>query len=868
MKARLFFILLCTATSLHAQRVERTLNDGWRFVQGNASAALAAPDSLVGELVQLPHSWNSDAYVSKNYYRGEGWYFRTISASEADLQRRLVLHFEAANHTATVYVNGSEAGTHHGGYTAFAVDITALCRAGSNAIAVRVSNERSGYVLPLSGDFTIFGGIYRDLWLVSVPQQHFSFASGAKGVFATTPKVSAGEAQWQVRAALRNDADAPRKLIVEHELLSPDGKKAGAMKQTVTLAARTEQSIESSVGSVMKPLLWSPEAPNLYRLHTVLRDAKSGHELDRISASIGFRWFEVDAEKGFFLNGKRYKLHGICRHQDQQPQANALSDEQHRRDIRLAKEMGANFIRISHYPQDEAIVEQCDRLGIIAWEEIPIIDITNASPQFDTLCHSSLREMVRQHFNHPSIVMWGYMNEVMLGRRVVAGRDTIVANRPHILALAQSLEKQLKTDDPARLSTIAFGDASYYYEAGLGHITDVVGWNIYVGWYGGQAANIGRSLERKHREHPDRPMMVSEYGAGSDRRIHALQPRIFDFSIEYQQQYLETYLPAIERYDYVLGGAQWNFVDFGSAVRDESMPRINNKGLLYADRTPKDVYYLFKAAWRNDIPVLHIASRDWAERTVASDTAVAQPIKIYSNLPAVELLVNGVSQGLRKIENNATTFHVKLGSGAYSLVARGDAQDKNVEDAMLLRSTLVPLTLASAAALNGVELAVNVGSNCSYTAPNSNLCWLPDQPYAAGSWGYVDGRAHRSQTQVNGTLDNPLYQTLRDSLTAYRFDLPDGEYELELLFADLFSRASNVVYQLGAQQNVAQTTNKLRVLINGAEVDVLQPALLLGFYRATTRRYLVQARGGQGIVVSFEALQGRAFLNGIKVRLI
>ncbi|MDR3296754.1 MAG: DUF4982 domain-containing protein [Prevotellaceae bacterium] len=863
MKAKLFFILLCAATSLHAQRVERTINDGWRFVQGNAAATLAAPDSVVGELVQLPHSWNSDAYVSKNYYRGEGWYFRTLSLSEADLQRRLLLHFEAANHSATLYVNGSEAGTHHGGYTAFAFDITALCRAGSNAIAVRVSNEHNGYVLPLSGDFTIFGGIYRDVWLVSVPQQHFSFAGGAKGVFATTPKVSAGEAQWQVSAALRNDSDAPCKLIVEHELLSPDGKKAGAMQQTVTLAARTEQSLRSIVSSLKQPLLWSPEAPNLYRLRTVLRDAKSGRELDKVSASIGFRWFNVDAEKGFFLNGKHYKLRGICRHQDQQPQANALSDEQHRRDIRLAKEMGANFIRISHYPQDEAVVEQCDRLGIIAWEEIPIIDITHPDPQFDTLCHTSLREMVRQHYNHPSIVMWGYMNEVMLRRRLVVGHDTILSNRAHILALAQSLEKQLKADDPARLSTIAFGDANYYYEAGLGHITDLVGWNIYTGWYGGQASNIGASLERKHREHPDRPMMVSEYGAGSDRRLHSLQPRIFDFSIEYQQQYLEAYIPAIERYDYVLGGAQWNFVDFGSAVRDESMPRINNKGLFYADRTPKDVYYLFKAAWRNDLPVLHIASRDWAERVTVSDTAVAQPIKIYTNLPSVELLVNGVSQGQRSVENHTATFHVKLGNGTYSLVARGES----AEDVMLLRSTLVPLRLASAE-LNGLELAVNVGSSCSYTAPHSGLTWLPDQPYAAGSWGYVDGRAHRSQTQVMGTADNPLYQTLRDSLTAYRFDLPDGDYELELLLADLFNKASNVVYQLGAQQNIAQSTNKLRLLINGAEVDVLQPALLLGFYRATTRRYLVQARGGQGIVVTFEALQGRAFLNGIKVRLI
>ncbi|MCO7112106.1 hypothetical protein NIB75_04975 [Bacteroides uniformis] len=343
--------------------------------------------------------------------------------------------------------------------------------------------------------------------------------------------------------------------------------------------------------------MWTPQTPRLYRVETTLRNRKTKTLLDQSNHYTAFRWFRFDGDEGFFLNGKPYKLRGICRHQDQKPIGPALTDEMHRRDFLLMKEMGANFIRISHYPQDDALLEMCDKLGMLAWEEIPIIDIVPNTPGYGDNCERNLREMIRQHYNHPSIITWGYMNEILLvTQRKYKTEAELKPVLERTLALANRLERVLKEEDSTRISTMAFHGSNSYNETGLSKITDIVGWNLYQGWYGGDLTGFEKFLAQQHQNHPTHPMIVSEYGAGSDKRLHSLHPRAFDFSIEYQQKYLEHYLPVLEDTPYICGGTHWNFIDFSSALRDESMPRINNKGLVYADRTPKDVYHYYRGS--------------------------------------------------------------------------------------------------------------------------------------------------------------------------------------------------------------------------------------------------------------------------------
>lgn len=877
MKRKVLFprLFLITCLSLFftqyvaAQREMKTINSGWLFAKG------AQPDSSAFTPVSIPHTWNTDAYTDKKYYRGTAWYQKTLTLSEQWKDKQIFLRFEAASQIADVYINGQLAGQHKGGYTAFTIDITPFCSFSTpNLLTIRVDNARDD-VPPISGDFTFFGGIYRDVWLITVPKQHFCLNdNGSDGIFISTPHVTESEGTLFIKGTLRNDATTKAELEVIHTLYDPDGNTIQRLHRTVKIAPGADYTFNESPKPVSNPQLWSPETPYLYRVETTLLNRKSRQQLDHVSHHIGFRWYHFDGGKGFSLNGKPYKLNGICRHQDQKPFGSALSDEMHRRDVLLMKEMGVNFIRISHYPQDPAILEQCDKLGILAWEEIPIIDIVPESAEYANTCEHNLREMIRQHYNHPSIITWGYMNEILLvTQRRYKTQEEQKPVLERTLALAHRLEKVLKEEDPYRNSTMAFHGSNHYNTVGLGSITDVVGWNLYQGWYGGELKGFDRFLEEQHRQYPSHPMIVSEYGAGSDRRLHSFEPKCFDFSIEYQQKYLEHYLPVITNTPYICGGTHWNFIDFSAALRDEAMPRINNKGLVYSNRTPKDVFYYYKAMFRKDIPVLHIASRDWTCRAGIlreGATTVTQPVKVYTNLPEVELFLNGQSLGKKQSENRTAIFNVPFKEGKQLLLAKGGP----TEDAIEVRFTPVPAQLTKEN-IEGIELAINVGSNCFYTSDESQLTWVPDQAYMPGSWGYIthdttkeeSNREESTQTEVTLTGDNPLYQTARSGLAGYQFDVPDGIYELELLFADIFQTREKIPYLLGGGQGeTISIGNAFHILINGQQVEeACCPSSENGTFRAVKKRFIVPAKDDK-VNIQLETINGKNFLNGIKLR--
>ena len=833
--------------TLQAQREEKTINDSWEFRKATEEQWRS---------VNLPHTFNLDAYQQRDYYQGKGFYRRTLVLPEVLPGRRYYLKVDAASKAATVNLNGKEVGSHEGGYTAFTMDITDVVQK-ENVIEITVDNSRKD-ITPISADFTFWGGIYRDVWLISTAEQHFNMANmGSDGVFVSTPQVNEENGVIKVRSEVTNDASKDATLEVRNTIYSPDGQVVQTMKKKLKLKAGETRTFENTSKDIVHPSLWTPETPSLYVVKTVLVDSKSGRQLDERTHKTGFRWFTFDGNKGFSLNGKPYKLRGLNRHQDQAPAGVALDDEAHRRDIALMKELGCNFIRLSHYPQDDALLEMCDELGLLVWEEIPIINIVPDTPGYDDICEHNLREMIRQHYNHPSIILWGYMNEILLTVPSV-DKPEWPACRERTVNLARRLEAALKEEDSGRESVMAYNMTDLYNEIGL-DLIDVVGWNLYQGWYVDKLEDFNAWCEDKHQRYPDKPMIISEWGAGSDRRLHSNRGHAFDFSIEYHQTYVEHYLPFIEHTEWISGCAYWNFIDFNVAARQESMPRVNNKGLAYNNRTWKDVAYYFKSMWRNDIPVLRIASRDWKVRT--GKIGQPQAIKLYSNLPEVELFVNGQSVGRQKTDNCHTVFQVVLPEGSSVLQAEGMSGGKKVQDAMTIRFKPLPDVA------QGDELAINVGSNCYFTSDLSNLTWLPDQPYTEGSWGYIGGEARSTTSEIHNTLDGPIYQTWREGDWSYRIDAPAGEYEVELLMADVTRPAAQLANLLGKNKEEKHSgETRFHLSICGKQVETDFSPADGGRYRtACKRRYIVHNEKNH-ILIQATPVKGQPFLAGIKVR--
>lgn len=834
-----------STTMVYAQREAKTINDNWEFKK---------PQNQQWTSVNLPHTFNLEAYQTNTYYQGKTQYRRILTLPKVEAGRRYFLKIDAANKAATVVMNGKELGTHAGGYSAFTFDITD-CVKTDNVIEITVDNARKD-ITPISGDFTFWGGIYRDVWIISTPDVHFNMLNmGSDGIFLSTPMVNEKQATVKVVSEVTNDSKKASTVEVKNELFAPDGKLLQTFKRKVQMKAGETKRLESLSKVVANPQLWTPETPILYKVKTLVVDAKTGKALDEQTHKVGFRWFAFDGQKGFSLNGKPYKLRGFNRHQDQYPVGVALDDEAHRRDIKLLKELGSNYVRLAHYPQDDAVLEACDEMGLLVWEEIPIINIVYDTPGYADNCERNLREMIRQHYNHPSIINWGYMNEILL----VTPRPNTKEwpeYRDRTVQLAQRLEKVLKEEDATRKSVMAFTLTNTYNEIGL-NLVDVIGWNLYQGWYEGELMGFNRWCEDQHRRYPTQPLIVSEWGAGSDRRLHSNNGHPFDFSIEYQQKFVEHYLDYIEKTPWINGCTYWNFIDFNVAARQESMPRYNNKGVAYTDRTLKDVAYYFKAMWRKDVPVVRIASRDWTVRTGKQNEK--QRIKVYTNQPEVELFVNGKSQGKKTVDNCNAVFEVSLPVGESTLMAKGNKG----EDVMTIQYQALP-DLSK-----GEELAINVGSNCYFTSSVSNLIWLPDQAYRAGSWGYVDGKERNTTSEISNTQDGPLYQTWREGNFEYKIDAPNGEYEVELLMADVTKPAAQLPNLLSRSTSEKESQDvNFDVFVNGNMMEQdFTPTDGRHYRTAFKRRYIIGNENGC-ITVKLVGKQGKAFLNAIKVRKI
>lgn len=875
------------------QRIKTSINTNWQFYKGDIAGYPEKAATVKWETVNIPHSWNTADVTDdeKGYYRGTGWYTKHLNIPAAWKDKEVSLYFEGASQTAEVYVNGKKAGSHIGGYTYFNIPIKQFLNFGENAVntvAIKVDNKYDANIPPLTADFTFFGGIYRDVYLVATDAVHFDTDNNASdGVFVSTPKVSAKEANVNVAGAFVNQSTKSRNLQLITRITDQEGKLVIQKQSRLKAGAGQKVHFQQLIANINKPNLWSPESPYLYTTTSVLVDSSTGQQLDEVSNPLGFRWFYFDANKGFFLNGKHYKLMGASRHQDYKDMANALPDAMHVSDVELLKNMGANFLRVAHYPQDPAVLQACDRLGILTSIETPIVNQITESAAFTQNCKNMQVEMIRQNFNHPSVIIWAYMNEVLLrmpySNNEPDKRKTYLQN---VAALAQQLEDITRREDSSRYTMIPnHGAFDLYNSAGLTKIPKIVGWNLYQGWYSGNLGGFAKYLDEHHRVLPNTPVMVTEYGADADSRVHSLQPVRFDKSNEYAVIYHKAYIKAINERPFVMGAAIWNLADFNSETRAESMPHINNKGITTIDRKPKDSYHLYKAGlWQQ--PYIAIGSKQWVLRSGIAEAddnlQCTQPVEVYSNQPNVTLKLNGAAVGTVSTVDNAASFNVPFINGENKLEAVTTVNGKTYTDEAVIDFKLIPHNLKSKV-LPLTELNVSLGDKRYIVDEKLQQVWVPEKAYEAGSWGYIGGEVYTmkgnvrmsygSDKDILGTDNDPMYETQRIGIEQFKMDVPDGAYEVTLHFAELVSaqKGEELVYNLSSPGNMQPKAeadyrafdviiNDLTVLSNLNNNNYLEPE------KAYSSKVLVNVSQSRGIVIAFKPITGKAILNGLQVR--
>ena len=625
------------------------LNQDWKFIQQDAGL----PESLPADwqTVQLPHSWNAVDGQDGNgsYDRGKYWYAKTFETPKQPLPGgKVFVEILAAGQQATVYVNGTEVTYHEGGYSTFRADITSLCKEeGENLLVVACSNEYKDSVYPQSADFTFYGGLYRGVNLISVPEAHFDLEYyGGPGIQVTPKPCDCGGATFEIVTYVKNTDE---NFTVLYSVLDAEGKE-------VASGCRPADSTGITL-YVPDAKKWDIDSPYLYTVKAALQ--RRNETYDEISTRAGVRSFSCDPQKGFIINGKETPLRGVSRHQDMLYKGNALTKEDHYRDAELIKELGANTIRLAHYQHNQYFYDACDELGFIVWAEIPFISVFNKDPEAHQNCISQLKELIIQNYNHPSICFWGISNEILIG----GISEKLVENHKELNALAKEL-------DPTRLTTIAHVSMTPV-ESPMHHITDVESYNHYFGWYGGKMEDNGPWLDNFHKVHPDICLGLSEYGCEGIITYHGPNPACKDYSEEYQALYHEHMAKVLDERPWIWSSHVWNMFDFGCAARNEGgVAGRNNKGLMTIDRkTKKDSYYIYKAYWNKE-PMVHLCGKRYAQR--AGETT---QIRAYSNLPTVTLYLNGEKVGEQTAEK-VFVFEVALADGFNTIVAEaGDLKD-------------------------------------------------------------------------------------------------------------------------------------------------------------------------------------------------
>ena len=617
--------------SMFAQRQDILLNNDWNFrfshqVQKGTEVR-----------VDLPHTWNAqDALSGKiDYKRGIGNYEKNLFIRPEWKGKRLFIRFEGVNNIADVFINRRHIGEHRGGYGAFIFEITGKVEYGKeNSILVRVNNGEQLDIMPLVGDFNFYGGIYRDVHLLITDETCISPLDYASpGVRLIQDSVSHRYAKVRAIVDLSNGSSGNQEVELNVRLL--DGQRVVKEGTKNVNLSGNEVMQQELTFEIDQPHLWNGrQDPFLYQAEVTL--FRNGQMVDRVTQPLGLRFYRIDSDKGFFLNGKHLPLKGVCRHQDRSEVGNALRPQHHEEDVALMLEMGVNAVRLAHYPQATYFYDLMDKNGIIVWAEIPFVGPGGYNdkgfvdlPAFRANGKEQLKELIRQHYNHPSICVWGLFNEL-----------TELGDNPvEYIKKLNVLAHQEDTTRPTTSASNQMGDLNF--------ITDAIAWNRYDGWYGGTPADLGKWLDRMHKDHPEICIAISEYGAGAsiyhqqDSLVKTV-PTSWWHPENWQTYYHIENWKTISSRPYVWGSFVWNMFDFGAAHRTEGdRPGINDKGLVTFDRkVRKDAFYFYKANWNREEPMLYLTGKRNTVRTQRLQTITA-----FTNLSGAELFVNGKSYG-------------------------------------------------------------------------------------------------------------------------------------------------------------------------------------------------------------------------------
>ena len=617
-----------------------TINDNWLFSIDEVKIENIKNHNFI--TLDLPHTWNHHDGEDGNddYKRTKATYIKHFTYLEEN--QRVFIEFEGANSITTVLLNGVCLGEHKGGYSRFRFEMTKHLRK-ENELIVYVDNRHDEEVYPLTADFTFFGGIYRSVHLIFTNDTCFDLLhKGADGVYVTQKKITKEQALFDIDIYIDNPIQNTHNYKVVTTLKDMDG--CMVISKTSEFKSIENRHITHTL-SIDYPHLWHGiKDPYLYSVEVCLY--QHNQLIDQRIIATGFRYFHVDHES-FYLNGEHYKLYGVCRHQDREHKGNALTDDMHQEDIKLIQEIGANSIRLAHYQQADIIYTLCDQKGFIVWAEIPYISRTSLKDLKGLNALSQMEELIKQNYNHSSICMWGIGNEI-----------TLRGDRGSSDDIYKALNDLTKSIDPYRLSTIAqLANVDYNDQHNL--ITDLIGYNLYYGWYVGKAEDINDWLNNYHLIHPKKPVCISEYGAEGIINIHSEEPKPWDYSEEYHAWYHETIYPILEKTPFVWGSYVWNMFTFASDSRAEGNTKgINNKGLVSFDRkTKKDAFYYYQARWTNK-PMLHLTSKRFTHRLKKEIE-----VKAYSNQKEVQFYHDEKHIGTVISETGVFKFNIVLNQG-------------------------------------------------------------------------------------------------------------------------------------------------------------------------------------------------------------
>lgn len=874
---------LATSVTAYAQDARTTLElaQGWSFHQGDVEGLPAEPASLDGWTpVSVPHTWNRvghyipdpDSHINRteniNKHQGPGWYRLDLTAPSGFAGKRAWLQFDAASRIAEVWLNGQRLGDHKGSFSRFRLDATAALKPGQrNTLLVRVDNtpasagSATADTLPLAGDFFIHGGLYRPVSLIATDPVHIDMLDhGGPGIYATTRALDKEQALIDVRALLRNDGRRAAHGTVRLKLLDATGGIVAEQTRPFTLGKGAGSAVSETL-RVEKPRLWQgTRDPYLHRLVVELVSPK-GVVLDQVEQLFGIRQFRVDPDRGFFLNGEPLRLHGVGYHQDREGKGWAQSPEDIEADVAIIREMGANTIRLTHYQHGQVIHDLADKYGLILWDEIPLVSLwtlgkaTEATPGLKENARQQLRELIRQNYNHPSVVTWGIANEVDFGNSLpmfLAGNKDGSAP-PDPMPLLHELNALAKAEDPSRPTTLATCCEGRVFAPGVevpitAVAADLGGANRYFGWYFGKPSDLDAHLDALHAARPRQPLSVTEYGAGGATTIHTddvlggpVDSRGRNQPEEYESYIHEQNWATLASKPYLWGTWLWNAFDFATTVRREGDANdINTKGLVTYDRKiRKDAYYFYKANW-TQTPTVHITGRRYVDRAYS-----VTPVRVYSNAARTELLVNGRSLGIRDTCPQSTCVwpDVRLSQGVNKVVARAVDADQPAQDSLewqLGAEAARSFRIDSGALVGAGKDGERFGSDAFFDGGK------PGTVDAISSFGVATKRP-----EIAGTKDRDNVATFREGKFGYRIPIGNGRYQVKLTFVE---------------PSAAPGARRFDVLANGkrqiANLDIAAEAK--GPLKALTREFQVAARDGY-LDLRFAPIAGNAIVSAVEI---